>query len=159
MLFCAFSGVFLCFCVFFSLFWVCLRSRFGVFPMVYGGVRLGLKVRRENAEKRNLLIERGREILNSKMDVTEDDKELAKLIGYKLGKKAPFGEVAFIRMFNAALVQGNYKAFVELGRMIGMHFDQSPEALGGSENPLNVQAVAIAPKQVKDISEALEDNC
>mgnify|MGYP003291535075 CR=1 FL=1 len=120
---------------------------------------LGLKVRRENAEKRNLLIERGREILNSKMDVTEDDKELAKLIGYKLGKKAPFGEVAFIRMFNAALVQGNYKAFVELGRMIGMHFDQSPEALGGSENPLNVQAVAIAPKQVKDISEALEDNC
>lgn len=119
----------------------------------------GLKVRRENAEKRNLLIERGREILNSKMDVTEDDKELAKLIGYKLGKKAPFGEVAFIRMFNAALVQGNYKAFVELGRMIGMHFDQSPEALGSKDNPIHVEAATVAPEQVKEISEALEGDC
>ena len=62
-------------------------------------------------------------------------------------------------MLNNALKDCNYKAFTELARLSGLHFDQSPEAIGGADNPVHVQAVAVSPEQVKAISEELEDNC
>lgn len=121
---------------------------------------LGVKKRLENQQKRNLLIHAGREIFNAKMDVTDKIKAAAKLIGYKVGRKATFGEVAYLTMMHKALKDGNYKAFTELARLSGMHFDQSPEALGGVENPINVaQTTTVAPEQVKAISEELEGGC
>lgn len=122
--------------------------------------KLAVQARYENQRKRNVLIMAGREMLNSKMPVSDKVRAAAKMIGYKIGRKATFGEVAYLTMLNKALKDGNYKAFTELARLSGLHFDQSPEALGGTENPVNVvQTTTIAPEQVKAISDALEGGC
>lgn len=114
----------------------------------------------ENNERRFFLIRSGQDILTSKADVTDDDRMKASFVGYKYGKKATVGEKAFIDMLYQAKLDGNYKAFVELCKMSGMHFDQSPEAIGGVDNPINVaQKTTIAPEQVKEISSELEGGC
>ena len=121
--------------------------------------KLGVKKRLENAKKKNLFIEVGRNIFNSKMDVSEKVRQNAAALGYKLGRKGSFGEIALLTMIQKALKDGNNKAFIELAKLAGMHFDQSPEALGGADNPVHVQATAVAPEQIKAISEELEDGC
>ena len=122
--------------------------------------KLAVQARYENQRKRNVLIMAGREMLNSKMTVSDKVRAAAKMIGYKIGRKATFGEVAYLTMLNKALKDGNYKAFTELARLSGLHFDQSAEALGGVDNPINVsQKTTIAPDQVKAISDALEGGC
>lgn len=120
---------------------------------------LGVKKRLENQQKRNVLIDAGREIMNSRMKVNDKIKQAAAIIGYKLGRNPTFGEVAYITMMQKAVKDGNYKAFAELAKLSGLHFDQSVEALGGAENPINVQQTTIAPEQVKEISEELEGGC
>ena len=118
------------------------------------------KKHKENNERRFFLIRSGQDILTSKADVTDDDWMKAAFVGYKYGKKATVGEKAFIDMLYKAKLDGNYRAFVELCKMSGMHFDQSPEALGGVDNPINVaQKTTIAPEQVKEISSELEGGC
>lgn len=118
------------------------------------------KKHKENNERRFFLIRSGQDILTSKADVTDDDRMKAAFVGYKYGKKAAVGEKAFIDMLYQAKLDGNYKAFVELCKISGMHFDQSPEALGGVDNPINVaQKTTIAPEQVKEISSELEGDC
>lgn len=122
--------------------------------------RRGAEKRKENNQRRFFLIRTGQDILTSKTDVTAEDKEKGAFVGYKFGKKATVGEKAFVDMLWKAKKDGNYKAYVELCKMSGMHFDQSPEALGGSDNPINVaKKVAVAPEQVKEISEELEGCC
>ena len=119
-----------------------------------------VEARKRNAKRRNLIIECGRDILNARMDVSDKKQLAAKVVGYRLGRKATFGEIAFLTIMQKALKDGNYKAFVEMCRLSGMHFDQSPEALGGEKNPFNVQQnTTIAPENVRRISEALEDGC
>jgi len=119
-----------------------------------------IEKRKLNQKRRSLVIECGRDILNSKMDVPDRMKAAAKVVGYRLGRKATFGEVAFLTIIQKALKEGNYKAFIEMCRLSGMHFDQSPEALGGERNPINVQQnTTISPENVKRISEALEGGC
>lgn len=120
---------------------------------------LSVKKRLENAQKRRLLINAGREIFNSKMDVSEKVRQNAAQLGYKLGRKGTFGEIAMLTMIQKAIKDGNSKAFVQLAQLAGMHFDQSPEALGSKENPIHVEAATVAPEQVKEISEALEGDC
>ena len=120
---------------------------------------MGVQKRIENQQKRNILINAGREILNSKMDVNDKVKAAAAMIGYKLGRKATFGEVAYLTMIQKALKDGNYKAFTELAKLSGLHFDQSPDALGGVDNPINVSQTVVAPEQVKAISDELEGGC
>ena len=117
------------------------------------------KKHKENNERRFFLIRSGQDILTSKADVTDYDRTKASFVGYKYGKKATVGEKAFIDMLYQAKLDGNYKAFVELCKMSGMHFDQSQEALGSKENPIHVEAAAVAPEQVKAISEELEGGC
>lgn len=121
--------------------------------------KLGAAKRRENARKKNLFIEVGRNIFNSKMDVSEKVRQNAAQLGYKLGRKGTFGEIALLTMIQKAIKDGNNKAFIELARLTGMHFDQSQEALGSRENPIHVEATAVAPEQVKAISEELEGGC
>lgn len=121
--------------------------------------KLGAAKKRENALRKNLFIEAGRNIFNSKMDVSEKVRQNAAQLGYKLGRKGTFGEIALLTMIQKALKDGNNKAFIELARLVGMHFDQSAEALGSKENPIHVEATAVAPEQVKEISEALEGDC
>lgn len=121
--------------------------------------KLGAAKRRENAKKKNLFIEVGRNIFNSKMDVSEKVRQNAAALGYKLGRKGSFGEIALLTMIQKALKDGNNKAFIELARLTGMHFDQSDEALGSADNPIHIEATAVAPEQVKAISEELEGGC
>lgn len=119
-----------------------------------------IEKRKLNQKRRSLVIECGRDILNSKMDVSDRMKAAAKVVGYRIGRKATIGEVAFLTIIQKALKDGNYKAFIEMCRLSGMHFDQSPEALGGERNPINVQQnTTISPENVKRISEALEGGC
>lgn len=118
-----------------------------------------VQARLENARKRNVLIDAGREIMNSRMKVNEKIKQAAAIIGYKLGRNPTFGEVAYITMMQKAVKDGNYKAFSELAKLSGLHFDQSVDALGGAENPINVQTTTVAPEQVKEISKELEGDC
>lgn len=119
-----------------------------------------IEKRKLNQKRRSLVIECGRDILNSKMDVPDRMKAAAKVVGYRLGRKATIGEVAFLTIIQKALKDGNYKAFIEMCRLSGMHFDQSPEALGSERNPISVQQnTTISPENVKRISEALEGGC
>lgn len=116
--------------------------------------------RLENARRKNLFIEVGRNIFNSKMDVSEKVRQNATQLGYKLGRKGSFGEIALLTMIQKAIKDGNNKAFIELAKLVGMHFEQSSEALGNKENPIHIeQQTTIAPEQIKEISEALEVDC
>lgn len=115
--------------------------------------------RLENNERRFTLMRSTRDQLTAIKKPDDEDRANAEFIGVKLGKKPTVGDTLIIGFLAHLKRIGDVRGFMEVLKMSGMTFDQSPEALGGSENPLNVQAVAIAPKQVKDISEALEDNC
>lgn len=120
----------------------------------------GVKKRKENQERKKVLINAIRGVLNGKMSVNDSVKEGAAAIGYKIGSKASFGEIAVLKLFQKALKNGDYKAFIELGKMAGLHFDQSEEGRGGTENPLNIaQTTTLQPESIKKISEALEDIC
>jgi hypothetical protein len=120
----------------------------------------GLVVRRDNIDRSLARKEFGKLLLGKKKISKKDLQELGDDVdGFKVGKKVQRYMLDLAKIREKAIETGNVRGYIELMKMLGWHFDQSPEALGGSENPLNVQAVAIAPKQVKDISEALEDNC
>lgn len=79
---------------------------------------------------------------------------------FKENRKATRVLLDLAKMRKKAIATSNVRGYVELLKTVGFHFDQSPEALGGADNPINVsQKTTIAPEQVKKISEALEDNC
>lgn len=121
---------------------------------------LAAKKRVENSRKRFFLIRSGQDILVQKKKVDAEDREKAKYVGVKLGKNATVAETVFVSMLADAKRRGDNKAFVELLKVAGMHFDQSPEALGGSNNPINLaNATAVPPEQVKAISDELEGGC
>lgn len=122
---------------------------------------LSAKKKRQNAEKRRVLISAVQQVFCSKKTVDQGLRTIVEQsFGIKLGKTAPVGLIAVTRLMTKALKDGNYKAVVELAKLGGMHFDQSPEGLGGTENPINVaSAVKVAPDRVKQISEMLENEC
>lgn len=115
--------------------------------------------RLENNEKRFVLMRSTRDQLTAIKKPDEDDKANAEYIGIKLGRKPTVGDTLIIGFLAHLKRIGDVRGFMEVLKMSGMTFDQSPEALGGADNPVHVQAVAIAPKQVKEISEALEGHC
>ena len=73
--------------------------------------------RKANKARRDLIIQCGRDIMNSKMDVSEDIQQDAARIGYRMGRKATFGEVAFLQMVNKALKDGNCKCSTRIRRI------------------------------------------
>lgn len=80
--------------------------------------------------------------------------------GLDAPKKCTMGEVAFISAFADAINSKNYKALEALAKMAGKHFDQSADALGGSNNPMNVtQSTAITPAAMKNIADKLDGLC
>ena len=72
-----------------------------------------------------------------------DDEDLAnaKYVGVKLGKNPTVGETVIVAMLAQLKRTGDVRGFVELLKMSGMHFDQSPESKGGSDNPFNIKTV------------------
>ncbi|MCF0225657.1 MAG: hypothetical protein HUK20_15430 [Fibrobacter sp.] len=100
------------------------------------------------------------EILNGKMDVSEVLRDGASMMGTRLGKRESFGKILMLTITQDALKKKNWKAIVELAKLAGVTFDQSPEGLGGEENPINVSnAVNVSPDRVRQISAMLEDEC
>ena len=101
-----------------------------------------------------------RYLLNKKTVTKKDIEELAGDDGeFKENKKTTRVLLDLAKMRKKAIETSNVRGYVELLKTVGFHFDQGKEALGAEDNPISVQATAIAPKQVKEISEALEDNC
>lgn len=122
--------------------------------------KIGARKRHENAQDRMVVVKAIREIMNGKMDVPEVFRENSVKIGMKLGKKDSFARVSLAKMMLKAFKNEDYRAFMELAKFAGMSFEQSPEALGGSENPINISQVAkISAERVKEISRELEEEC
>ena len=120
----------------------------------------GVEARRRKAERKAVLRDAFIEILNGKMAVPDVMREGAEMIGIRLGKKEKLGKVLMAKLTQDSLKKSNWKAVVELAKMAGITFDQSPEGLGGEENPINVaNAVKVATSRVKEISDMLEDEC
>ena len=118
-----------------------------------------IEKRLENNEKRFFLQRATRDKLTEKKKPDEEDLANAKYVGVKLGKNPTVGDTVIVAMLAQLKRTGDVRGFVELLKMSGMHFDQSPEALGGADNPLNVQQTVVSPKQVKEISSELEEGC
>ena len=79
---------------------------------------------------------------------------------FKENRKATRVLLDLAKMRKKAIATSNVRGYVELLKTVGFHFDQSPEALGGVDNPINVaQKTTIAPEQVKEISSELEGGC
>lgn len=127
------------------------------------GRRLQLKSakkRKENREKRMILRDSIIEVLNGTMEVSEAIRQGAGMFGTKLGKKETFGKVATLTILQDVVKKKNWKALAELAKLAGMTHDQSSEALGGSDNPVNIsQTTKISAARVKEISEELENEC
>lgn len=79
---------------------------------------------------------------------------------FKENRKAVRVLLDLAKMRRKAISTNNVRGYIELLKAVGFHFDQSPEALGGADNPINIaKKVAVAPEQVKEISEELEGCC
>lgn len=118
-----------------------------------------IEKRLENNEKRFFLQRSTRDKLTEKKKPDEEDLANAKYVGVKLGKNPTVGETVIVAMLARLKRDGDVRGFIELLKMSGMHFDQSVDALGGAENPINVQTTTVAPEQVKEISKELEGCC
>lgn len=105
---------------------------------------LSAKKKHENSVNRNFAIDMMRSYLLRKKTVTERD---AATIGedteLKVGKRTTRVEVLFAKVL-ASLESRTERGdrlverdFAEILKACGMHFEQSSEALGGAENPIN----------------------
>lgn len=115
--------------------------------------------RLENNERRFTLMRSTRDQLTAIKKPDDEDRTNAEFIGVKLGKKPTVGDTLIIGFLAHLKRIGDVRGFMEVLKMSGMTFDQSPEALGSKDNPIHVEAATVAPEQVKEISEALEENC
>ena len=116
--------------------------------------------RTRNCQDRMIVVKAIREVLNGKMAVPDVVRENFAKIGYKIGRKDSFARVSIAKMMIKAFKNEDYKALLELAKFAGMSFAESPEALGGSENPINIsQTTRISPARVKEIAKSLEDEC
>lgn len=117
---------------------------------------------RKEKNQRNKAYKMFAKYLLGKKTVTKQDLE--ELEGdsedFKENRKATRVLLDLAKMRKKAIDTSNVRGYVELLKTVGFHFDQSPEALGGAENPINVaQKTTIAPEQVKKISSELEGCC
>lgn len=119
----------------------------------------GVEKRLANNEKRFALMRSTREQLTAIKKPDEKDLQDAEYVGVKLGKKPSVGETLIVGFLAHLKRIGDVRGFMELLKMSGMTFDQSPESIGSKENPIHVEATAVAPEQVKAISEELEGGC
>lgn len=119
------------------------------------------KKRHENCVKRDMLFKMFRKRLMGKKKVNDQDIVSLgdDLEGYKVGKRVTRALLDLDIIREAAKKTGNVRGYIDLLKFAGVHFDQSDETLGGSENPLNIATGPITPEQVKKISKQLEEDC
>lgn len=107
----------------------------------------GAAKRKENNANRNFAIMTMRKYLTSKKVVTERDLAAVGENGeLKVGKKATRFEILFAKVMASLENRSELgdrsveRDFAEILKACGAHFDQSKEALGGEENPINVNS-------------------
>ncbi|MBR6448382.1 MAG: hypothetical protein IKS96_07135 [Fibrobacter sp.] len=117
--------------------------------------------RRENAQRDKAFKMFGNYLLGKKTVSRIDIEQLGDdCQEFKENKKAVRVLLDLAKMRKKAIDTNNVRGYVELLKTVGFHFDQSAEALGGADNPINVaQKMSIAPEQVKEISDELEGGC
>lgn len=124
--------------------------------------RIGARRRSENCEKRDMLYRLFQKRLFSSKRVSENDLlELGDdTDGYAAGKRAVRALLDLDILREKAKKTGNVRGYIELLKFAGVHFDQGDEAIGSKDNPVNVaQATTITASRVKEISDALEEEC
>lgn len=121
----------------------------------------GLEAKKEKKTRERAFKLFGNYLLGKKTVSHQDIEELGDDTGdFKENRKAVRVLLDLAKMRNKAISTNNVRGYVELLKTVGFHFDQSPEAIGGADNPINVsQKTTIAPEQVKKISEDLEGGC
>lgn len=121
----------------------------------------GVEAKKEKKTRERAFKLFGNYLLGKKTVSRHDLEELGDDTGdFKENRKAVRVLLDLAKMRQKAISTNNVRGYVELLKTVGFHFDQSPEALGGVDNPINVsQKTTIAPDQVKKISEALEGDC
>lgn len=121
----------------------------------------GIEAKREKKTRDRAFKLFGNYLLGKKTVSRHDIEELGDDSGeFKENRKAVRVLLDLAKMRNKAIETNNVRGYVELLKAVGFHFDQSPEALGGAENPINVaQKTTIAPEQVKKIASELEGCC
>ena len=120
----------------------------------------GIEAKKEKKTRDRAFKLFGNFLLGKKTVSKHDIEELGDDTGdFKENRKAVRVLLDLAKMRNKAISTNNVRGYVELLKTVGFHFDQSPEALGGADNPLNVQQTVVSPKQVKEISSELEEGC
>ena len=120
----------------------------------------GIEAKKEKKTRDRAFKLFGNYLLGKKTVSRHDIEELGDDSGeFKENRKAVRVLLDLAKMRNKAIETNNVRGYVELLKAVGFHFDQSPEALGGADNPLNVQQTVVSPKQVKEISSELEEGC
>lgn len=77
---------------------------------------------------------------------------------FKENRKATRVLLDLAKMRKKAIATSNVRGYVELLKTVGFHFDQSPEAQGGSENPINVNVVGKpSPEQCAEMMRQAEE--
>ena len=121
----------------------------------------GIEAKKEKKTRERAFKLFGNYLLGKKTVSKHDLEELGDDTGdFKENRKAVRVLLDLAKMRQKAISTNNVRGYVELLKTVGFHFDQSPEALGGVDNPINVsQKTTVAPEQVKAISDALEGGC
>ena len=111
-----------------------------------------------NARKRKACIKAARTILTTKIHINDSMRAAMEQLGLDPGNEEDAILVALSRIFAKALKDGNLKDILQIVRLGGCHYDQSEEALGGTENPISV-VNAIPAEMVRKINMQLEELC
>ena len=116
------------------------------------------EARKKNRIDRMAAIDAARDTLCSFIKVTPAISAMYEQMGEITGKKVMLVDYALKMLMKKAIKRNDAKFLFELIRLGGMHHDQTTEALGGSDNPINVTK-KITPEQVREINSMLEDLC
>lgn len=99
----------------------------------------GIDAKREKKTRDRAFKLFGNYLLGKKTVSKHDIEELGDDTGdFKENRKAVRVLLDLAKMRNKAISTNNVRGYVELLKTVGFHFDQSPEALGGSNNPINL---------------------
>lgn len=97
-------------------------------------------------------------ILFAKTEVNSSAAATLKAMGLHPKSREEFFTVAVASLLGTVIKKGNVNGFVELVKLAGCHPSQSPDALGGENNPVAIKH-SIDMKCVKAINDELERLC
>lgn len=116
------------------------------------------EIRKRNSKDAKTAAMLVKKILFSKTEVNSTASTVLKSMGLHQKKREEFFTIAVASLLGTTIKKGNVNGFVELVKLAGCHPSQSPDALGGENNPVSVRH-SIAMGCIKSINEELERLC